>query len=185
MAVEDDVPIDPNDPQAKKGRPTPKRRDAEAQRRQVAKPPKSRREAARTNRERTRTERLKQREAMMRGDESALPPRDRGPERKFVRNFIDSRTCVAEFFLPFAIVILVLSMLPNPALKSVSLLFWLLLIILIVLDSIRIAIRLRRGVKERFPDSTPRGLTMYGLMRTLQMRRMRLPKPQVKRGQQI
>ncbi|OIV37545.1 hypothetical protein BIV57_10500 [Mangrovactinospora gilvigrisea] len=169
-------------PQDKKGRPTPKRSEAQANRARSAKVPKDRREAAKMQRERMRTERMKQREGMLRGDERMLQPRDRGPVRRFARDYVDARFAVAEFFLPFAVVILVLSMVPNIALKNISLLLWLVLIVLIVLDSVRIKVGIGRALKEKFPDENHRGVGMYALMRTLQMRRMRLPKPQVKRG---
>lgn len=181
-APSDDLPRGPQD---KKGRPTPKRADAQANRVKAARVPKDRKEAARMQRERLRTERMKQREALLRGDEKALPARDRGPVKKFARDYVDVRTCAAEFFLPFAVVILVLSMVPNMALKNLSLLLWLVLIVLIVADSFRIKIGLGRALKARFPDENHRGAGLYALMRTLQMRRMRLPKPQVKRRQEI
>ena len=56
------------------------------------------------------------------------------------------------------------------------------LIVLIVGQSIVTGMTLRRELARRFPGENTRGITMYALMRSLQMRRMRLPKPQVKRG---
>ncbi|MFE1500900.1 DUF3043 domain-containing protein, partial [Streptomyces albidoflavus] len=111
--------------------------------------------------------------------------RDKGPVRRFVRDFVDSRFAIAEFFLPMAVVILVLSLFgnANPSLQNISLLLWLGVIILIVIDSVGIWLRLRKQLAERFPNEPKRGAVAYGLMRTLQMRRLRLPKPQVKRGE--
>ncbi|MFK0021425.1 DUF3043 domain-containing protein [Streptomyces sp. NPDC090798] len=171
------------DPQAPKGRPTPKRSEAQTQRRSVAQTPTTRKEAAKRQRDERRVQMEKQRQALANGDERFLPARDKGPVRKFARDFVDSRFCVAEFFLPMAVVILVLSMVRVGSLQNIALLLWLVVIVMIVVDSIGIAIRLKKQLAARFPDVPKKGAVAYALMRTLQMRRLRLPKPQVKRGE--
>jgi hypothetical protein len=173
----------PRDPQAPKGRPTPKRSEAQTQRRSVAKTPTTRKEGAKRQRDERRVQLEKQRQALASGDERYLPARDKGPVRKFARDFVDSRFCVAEFFLPLAVLILVLSMVRIGSLQNIALLLWLIVIVLIVLDSVGIAIRLKKQLNTRFPDAPKNGAVRYALMRTLQMRRLRLPKPQVKRGE--
>ncbi|KUO13237.1 DUF3043 domain-containing protein [Streptomyces sp. DSM 15324] len=171
------------DPQAPKGRPTPKRSEAQSQRRSVAHTPTTRKEAAKRQRDERRTQLERQRQALAGGDERYLPARDKGPVRKFARDFVDSRFNVAEFFLPMAVAILVLSLVRVASLQTVALLLWLVVIVLIVLDSIVSAFRLRKALQARFPDQNRRGAVAYALMRSLQMRRLRLPKPQVKRGE--
>ncbi|MET8632283.1 DUF3043 domain-containing protein [Streptomyces sp. NPDC004096] len=171
------------DPQAPKGRPTPKRSEAQSQRRSVANTPTTRKDAARRQRDDRRAAMERQRQALAGGDERYLPARDKGPVRKFARDYVDSRFNVAEFFLPLAVVILVLSVVRVPQLQNIALLLWLVVIILIVLDSVFSAYRLRKRLAERFPDQNKRGAVPYALMRSLQMRRLRLPKPQVKRGE--
>ncbi|MER6922521.1 DUF3043 domain-containing protein [Streptomyces spiralis] len=171
------------DPQAPKGRPTPKRSEAQSQRRSVANTPTSRKEAAKRQREERRTQMERQRQALASGDERYLPARDKGPVRRFARDFIDSRFNIAEFFLPMAVVILVLSMVRVGYLQNLALLLWLVVIVLIVLDSIVTGFRLKKRLAERFPAENKRGAVAYALMRSLQMRRLRLPKPQVKRGE--
>ncbi|SER36099.1 Protein of unknown function [Streptomyces qinglanensis] len=173
----------PRDPQAPKGRPTPKRSEARGPRRPMAGGPQNRKDAAKRQRAARRAELAKQREALASGDERHLPARDKGPVRRLARDFVDSRFSVAEFFLPLAVIILVLSMLPSLQLKNISLLLWLVVIVLIVIDSIGTTVRLRKRIQERYPDENRRGAIAYALMRTLQMRRMRLPKPQVARGE--
>jgi hypothetical protein len=125
----------------------------------------------------------KQRQALAGGDERYLPVRDKGPVRKFTRDYIDSRFRVAEFFLPVAVLILVMSIIGS--LQSLSLLLWLVVIVAIVADSFITAFQLRRQLAKRFPDKSSKGAVAYALMRTLQMRRLRLPKPQVKRGAKL
>lgn len=173
----------PRDPQAPKGRPTPKRAVAQSQRKAVVASTGNRKEDAKRARERRRTEMAKQREALANGDERYLPTRDKGPVRRFVRDYVDSRYSVAEMFLPLAVVILVLSMVRQTSVQSIALTLWLVVIVLILLDSIGLVFRLRKALATRFPDEPRRGAIAYGLMRTLQMRRLRLPKPQVKRGE--
>ncbi|AWK08159.1 DUF3043 domain-containing protein [Streptomyces spongiicola] len=178
-----DLSKQPRDPEAPKGRPTPKRSEAQTQRRRAQSAPLDRKAAMRRQREARRADLAKQREALAGGDERYLPVRDKGPVRRFVRDFVDSRFCVAEFFLPLAVVILVLSMVRVPQLQNIAMLLWLGVIVMIVVDSIGLWIRLKKQLNERFPNEPKRGAVAYGLMRTLQMRRLRLPKPQVKRGE--
>ncbi|WP_026179603.1 DUF3043 domain-containing protein [Streptomyces hokutonensis] len=174
----------PRDPQAPKGRPTPKRNEAQTQRRSVANTTLTRKDASKRQRDERRVQLEKQRQALSgRGNERDLPLRDRGPIRKFARDYIDSRFNVAEFFLPMAVVILVLSVVQVPALQNIALLLWLVIIILILVDSFLNVFRLRKQLAERFPGQDTKGTTWYSLMRSLQMRRLRLPKPQVKRGE--
>jgi hypothetical protein len=173
----------PRDPQAKKGRPTPKRSAAQSQRRSVANTPTTRKDAAKRQREDRRQALERQRQALATGDERYLPARDKGPVRRFARDWVDSRFNVAEFFLPLAVVILVLSIVRVGAIQSIALLLWLIVIVLIVLDGAVSGFRLKKRLKEKFPDQNTRGAVAYALMRSLQMRRLRLPKPQVKRGE--
>ncbi|CAL9288082.1 MULTISPECIES: DUF3043 domain-containing protein [unclassified Streptomyces] len=178
-----DLSKQPRDPQAPKGRPTPKRSEAQSQRRRAVTPPLDRKEAMRRQREARRADLARQREALASGDERFLPARDRGPVRRFVRDFVDSRFFVAEMFLPLALVILVLSVIQVGNMQAIATMLWLGVIVLIIVDSIGLAIRLKKQLKQRFPDEPKRGAVAYALMRSLQMRRLRLPKPQVKRGE--
>lgn len=174
----------PRDPQAPKGRPTPKRSESQTQRRSVANTTLTRKDASKRQRDERRVQLERQRQALSgRGNERDLPVRDRGPVRKFARDYIDARFNVAEFFLPMAVVILVLSVVQVPALQNIALLLWLVIIILILVDSFWNVYRLRQRLAERFPDQNRKGAVPYALMRSLQMRRLRLPKPQVKRGE--
>ncbi|MFG2947779.1 DUF3043 domain-containing protein [Streptomyces adustus] len=170
-------------PQAPKGRPTPKRSEAQSQRRSVANTSLSRKDSAKRQREERRQAMDRQRQALASGDERYLPVRDKGPVRRYARDFVDSRFNIAEFFLPMAVIILVLSVVRVPSVQSIALLLWMVVIVLIVLDSVLSGFRLRKQLNERFPDQRRKGAVAYGLMRSLQMRRLRLPKPQVKRGE--
>ncbi|MCH0541630.1 DUF3043 domain-containing protein [Streptomyces sp. MUM 203J] len=181
--VSPDLSKQPRDPQARKGRPTPKRSEAQSQRRRAVSPPLDRKEAMRRQREARRADLARQREALASGDERYLPARDRGPVRRFVRDFVDSRFFVAELFLPLAVIILVMSVVRAGQTQFIATLLWLGVIVMIVVDSVGLTIRLKKQLNERFPNEPKKGAVAYGLMRTLQMRRLRLPKPQVKRGE--
>ncbi|CAG7631656.1 DUF3043 domain-containing protein [Actinacidiphila bryophytorum] len=171
------------DPQAPKGRPTPKRSEAQQQRRKAANTPTDRKAAAKQAREARRVDLAKRREALANGDERHLPAAHQGPVRKFTRDYVDSRYRVAEFFLPMAVLILIGSLMP--AVQTLSLFLWVLVIVLILIDSVITGFALRRQLAKRFPDQNTKRAVTYGLMRTLQMRRMRLPKPQVQRGAKL
>ncbi|WP_329531892.1 DUF3043 domain-containing protein [Streptomyces sp. NBC_01450] len=131
-----------------------------------------------------RSQMLRQRQALAGGDERYLPARDKGPIRRFARDWVDSRVNVAEFFLPLAVVILVLSVVQMSAVQNIALLLWPIVIGLMVLDAAVSGIRLKKRLEERFPDENTHGAVGYALQRSLQMRRLRLPRPQVKRGEQ-
>ncbi|MER5944715.1 DUF3043 domain-containing protein [Streptomyces sp. NPDC001904] len=171
------------DPQAPKGRPTPKRSAAQSQRRSVANTKMSPKEARARQRDERRSAMEKQRAALASGDERYLPARDKGPVRRYARDFVDSRFCIAEYFLPMAVIILVLSMVRVGSLQNIALLLWLFVIVAIVIDSAITGFRLKKRLAEKFPDERRKGAVAYALMRTLQMKRLRLPKPQVKRGE--
>jgi hypothetical protein len=170
-----------------KGRPTPKRREAEMARKKRVAPPRNRKEAAALQRERMRAEREKRVSAMRTGDERYLPARDRGPVRRFVRDFVDSRRSVGEFLLPLLVTILVLSFLGETQVwaRSATATLWLMMIVLTTLDTVLLLWRLGRQLKVRFPDTSTRGAKLYGLLRSTQMRFLRMPKPQVKAGEKL
>ena len=96
--------------------------------------------------------------ALKAGDERNLPVRDRGPVRKYARDLVDARRSVAEFFLPFALVILVLSFAPNSQWKAIGSTLWLVLVVLIIADSVVMAMRLRRGLRKNLPDQPTKGV---------------------------
>lgn len=165
-----------------KGRPTPKRSEAEKARKQRVKPALNRREAMRRERERMREDRAKTRTAMNTGDERHYLARDQGDVRRFVRNYVDSRRTVAEFFLPIILVILLTSLIGVPMIQLVSTIIWVAAMILLIVDLTMLGVRVKREVRKRFPDDPGKGHVLYAITRAAQLRRLRLPKPQVKPG---
>ena len=96
----------------KKGRPTPKRKEVEQSRVINRLAPAANKEAKKLQKAQARILRAQQRDAYMRGDENALPPRDKGPVRRFIRNYVDSRRSVGEFFLPIIVLVLFMTLIP-------------------------------------------------------------------------
>jgi hypothetical protein len=177
----------PADKAGGKGRPTPKRRDAQAGRKLIEPPPGDRKEAAKRMRERQRTERIEAREGMMRGDERYLFPRDRGPVRGLVRDLVDARRNVGTFFLAGALVVLVGGSVNIPEVRLGANIVWFLLILALLFDSILLSRAIKRTVAERFPDSDEKlsRLYLYGVLRSTVFRRMRTPRPRVSVGQSV
>jgi len=182
-APDDEVAVE-EPPLEGKGRATPKRKDAEAERRQRLKPPRNRKEASARMRDRRRTDRVKMQQALRSGDERHLPARDRGPVRRFCRDFVDARWNVAEWLLPLLVIILALSFLGagSPVAAWLQLVLWTATIIGTVLDTLWLIWKTRRELLRRFPDENRRGAVAYAVLRSSQLRRLRLPKPQVQRG---
>jgi hypothetical protein len=167
-----------------KGRPTPTRKEAEAARKQRLSTPRTRKQQAARSREQQRDARSKVRTAMNTGDDKFLPERDKGPVKRYVRDYVDSHRTIGEFLLPVFFVVFVI-IIAAPALAGIGNFLWILIIALMVLDSVRIATGLKKGIRDRFGDDETKGVTMYALMRAWQMRRLRLPKPQVSRGDTV
>ena len=169
-----------------KGRPTPTRKEAEAAAKARAKPPRTRREMAQRQRQMRIESSQKVREAMKTGDESYLPLRDRGPVRRFVRDFVDHRLNISELLAPLLIIILILSTgILGAASTAIANTLWMCTILLTVIDVFMLRYRVRKAVRERFPDAELKGLTFYAVMRAVNMRFLRLPKPQIKIGEPL
>jgi hypothetical protein len=165
-----------------KGRPTPKRREAEAARKQRLTAPKNRREASRQLRQRRAQERNKMQEALRGGDERYLPARDRGKVRRFVRDLVDSRLNVAEFLLPLLVLNLAVGLSGQIGLQTI---LWIVTILATTADTLYLWWRIKRELRTRFPEESTKGAVAYGVLRSSQLRRLRLPKPQVTRGQEL
>ncbi len=166
-----------------KGAPTPTRREQEAARKRPLVPT-DRKEAARTARQKQAEAREKARVGMAAGDERYLTARDRGPQRRFVRDYVDARFSIGEFLIPVMLLVIVLTFLPWAEAQAYGLIALWGFFLIAVIDCIVLGFLVRKRIGEKFGASKiERGLRWYAAMRALQLRIMRLPKPQVKRGQ--
>ena len=165
-----------------KNRPTPRRRDQEAANKRplvVA----DRKAARGTDKVRRKEALAKQRAAMVTGDDAHLPARDKGPERRYLRDYVDARFSVGEIMLPVMLVVLLLSLVRTSwALTMVFVLVYGLVIVALI-DAVLMWRRVKARIVDKFgPTKVPAGGAMYAVMRAFQIRPTRMPKPQVKRG---
>jgi hypothetical protein len=170
-----------------KGRPTPKRSHAQGRRPgPPPPPPTTRKEAYKRMREQQAANRATNRRAMLAGDESALPARDRGPVRKLVRDTVDARRNIGSLFLAIAGVALIGTVVPNMAIRSYATFLMFTYFLLLIVDSVALGWRIKKIVAERFPDAPrTKGLVWYGISRSTMVRRWRFPKPAVAVGTQV
>lgn len=176
-----------------KGRPTPSRREAEARNRRpvvgsaatvrpgATKEEKKAAKAAR--REAWNAERVKQREALITGDDRHLPERDRGPVRRFARDYVDARHSAGEYLLVAVLTVLLLTLLPYPALKAATVIMLYGMVLVVGVDTLLLRRRVQRLADAKFGPEKARGVGGYAMMRALQLRRTRLPRPMIKRGE--
>jgi hypothetical protein len=168
-----------------KGRPTPTRREAEAAARARAKVPRTRKEIAKAQRAARVESSQRVRSAMKSGDERYFLARDKGPVRSFIRDFVDSRFSFIELMIPLLILVMILGYSGNQQLAGMGNTIMLGTMLLVVVDMFFMLRRLRRELARRFPDESTKGTTYYAVMRSLQMKFMRLPKAKVKIGQKL
>ncbi len=184
-----------------KGRPTPKRNQARGGRKgpvlpapQTAKEARQRRKALRPDKSVRKEERAKAREVtatrrakMMAGEEAYLLPRDKGPERALVRDIVDSRGSISGMFMPAALIMIVLTLVGNQVIQLYVTLGMLIVMLIIILEGIYVGRLVNKRVRERFPktDKTGFKLGWYAFVRSTQMRRTRMPKPRVNRGDDV
>lgn len=169
----------------KKGKATPKRKDAVAKTKiNSITAPVSKADRAK-NREALKAARAEARAAYMRGDQNALPARDRGPVKKFVRDYIDSRRSLGEYFLPLMVIVLMLTLVPSVEIRFFAIILMYSAMAYSVAYGFITTSRIKKLVSERFPGEPTKGLGIYGWLRSTQMRRLRAPAPQKKLGDTV
>lgn len=169
-------------PSVGKGRPTPSRKEAQAAKAQPLVGGRDK-AAQKAQRAKLAESRERARVGMMQGDERYLGPRDKGPQRRFVRDYVDARISVGEFLIPLMILVLLLMFLPGQIQVYSVYVVWGVLI-LAVIDAIFLGIRLKNKLAVKFgAQHIQPGFRWYAAMRAFQFRMLRVPKPQVKRFQ--
>lgn len=177
-----------------KGRPTPKRREAEGKRRgPVPPPPRTQREAlkrargSKVSKEERRAAALERRRRMMAGDDKYLLPRDRGPVKAYIRDLVDSRRNLMGLFMPLAILVFVALLVPSFQVQQIATLATTLMLLAMVVEGFVLGRLVTRRVRLKFPNDTTRGLSIgwYAFIRASQLRRLRVPKPRVSPGAKV
>lgn len=163
-----------------KGHATPTRREKEAARKRPLVSG-DRAEARRQARLHSQVQREKARIGMASGEEKYLPSRDRGPQKRFVRDYVDARFSIGELMIPLMFFVIILTFFPQPEVQNVAILTLWAFFLVVIADSIVLGLVVRRKLAAKF--SQVEKVRLYAAMRAVQLRLMRLPKPQVKRGQ--
>ncbi|CCH28934.1 DUF3043 domain-containing protein [Actinosynnema sp. NPDC047251] len=187
------TPVDPARTPAK-GKPTPKRREAESKRRgPVPPPPRTQREALKRMRgnkqskEERRAASVERRQRMMAGEDKYLLPRDRGPVKAYIRDIVDSRRNLMGLFMPLAILVFVALLVPQPQVQQYATLLTTFMLLAMVVEGVVLGRMVAKRVRAKFPDNTTRGLSIgwYSFIRASQLRRLRVPKPRVTYGAKV
>jgi Protein of unknown function (DUF3043) len=161
-------------PTGKKDRPTPTRKEAEAARRQRMTTTLSKKEARAADRRQSRAQRMK-----------AISAREAAPEKVLMRDYIDARFNLGEFLLPAVVVILLVTVVGSywPSVTLISTVAMYLFIIGVFVDGYLMWRGFKKVLASRLPKASPKGLLMYGMTRSTQIRRFRSPAPRIKRGE--
>lgn len=185
MAKTPAAPASDTEPEAPSGpgknRPTPTRAEQEAARKRPL--------VANTKEARARAkadlvaQREKARVGMADGVEKYLPARDKGPQRRFARDWVDAGWHLGEVMMPLMVLVIILALLPNQAVVYYGFIGLWVFILFVIGDMILLSRRVKKKARAKWGDRTEKGLGWYSAMRSIQMRFMRLPKPQVRRGQ--
>jgi len=172
----DDAPL------SGKGHATPTRKEREAANRRplVAGDNKEARKASRAKLQESRD---RARIGMANGEEKFLPIRDKGPQRRYIRDYVDARFSLGEVMIPVMFAVILATLVPNPTVQTALMLALYAFVVLVVADSLLLGWLVTRKLKAKFGDDrVEKGVRWYAAMRALQLRPLRLPKPQVKRG---
>jgi Protein of unknown function (DUF3043) len=194
QASAEDLQAEPASPDAerirsgvtpKKGVPTPKRSEAESHRRQPYQPPADRKAASQEAKTRNRLDRQRKAAALQRGEEWALPAKDKGPVRALARDFVDARHGIGEYFMILVFVLIVLLVIPSAEAKFVSDIVAIVVLVVLVAEGWWVGRQIERLARQRFPGQSTRGVKVYAAQRGITLRRMRVPKPVVNRGDKV
>ena len=165
-----------------KGKPTPTRKTMEDARKRplVSNDRALARKQARAT---MQTQRDKARIGLANGEEKYLPMRDRGPQKRYVRDYVDARFSVGEIMIPIMFGVIILTFFPQPEIQVAGIFALWIFFVAAVIDAIALGFIVKRKLAAKFGETRVEKVRMYSAMRALQLRAMRLPKPQVKRRQ--
>ncbi|MDO4259865.1 MAG: DUF3043 domain-containing protein [Actinomycetaceae bacterium] len=176
----------------KKGRPTRSRREAEAARFRPLVPA-DRKQARKEARAKRDEAYRREQEALVTGDDRYLPYRDKGPIRRFIRDYVDARRSFSELFMPVVglafVAIIITSFIPQASTFSVWMVAGTTLIMYVFFfASIIECFFVWRKVKKQLLDAVdadeiPSRSWFYAYSRMIMVRPWRSPRPQVARGE--
>jgi len=164
-----------------KGRPTPARKEREQARKRPLVGDRSK-AAQHADKEKVRAERQKARQGMMAGEERYLGARDKGVQRRLARDVVDARFTAGELVLPMLFLVVMLTFIDSVLLQLIALFAMWGLFLVVAVDAFFVGRAVKKKVaKKHGAENLEGGLAWYGAMRSIQMRGLRIPKPQVAR----
>ncbi|MFM8446535.1 MAG: DUF3043 domain-containing protein, partial [Actinomycetota bacterium] len=116
---------------------------------------------------------------------NALPLRDRGPVRRFIRDYVDARRSIGEYFLPVIVLVLFMTIVPILEVQLAAIVLMYSVLLFSIMDGFFLSRKIKREVTARYPGTSLKGLGMYGWLRSTQIRKLRAPTPKVKRGASV
>ena len=171
-----------------KGRATPRRKDAEARRLHPVVPTDRKAAKAQARAEQDEAWR-RQREAMRTGDERYLPARDKGPVKRYIRDYVDARFSLGEAFMPLSILLIVIMVgvqTRAPAIGLTVIMGLYAVFLLSIIDALVCWWLVRRRLHAKFGEEKVKAqgtIFWYIFSRCFNLRRWRQPSPQVARRQ--
>lgn len=161
----------------KKKVPTPTRREAEAARRERLNPTLSSSE-----------QRQRDREAKAKSREEQWAKVDDQPGRVLLRDFLDSRRGVAQWWMPIVISTLAVALLTMNLYAPLAMWATALPYLALIALAVHVFVLWRQFKvlhAERLPKESLKGLLLYLVNRIISLRRFRVPQPRVKPGDEI
>ena len=119
---------------------------------------------------------------MQRGEQWAMPPRDRGPAKALARDYVDAKRRFSEVYMYGLVILLVMLLVPVKALQTIVPPLVLAAVVIMAVEGFFVGRKVKALAEERFPDDSTRGIRLYAAMRVLQIRKLRVPKPRLKPG---
>jgi hypothetical protein len=164
-----------------KGKPTPSRKEREKARKKPLVGDRSK-EARKIEKEKVRLQRQQIRDGMMAGDERYLSARDKGPQRRYARDLVDARFTAGELVLPMLFIVVFMTFIDSFVLQVIALFAMWGLFGVVALDATLVGKSTKKKIAIKFGQETLEpGIAWYAAMRSIQMRSLRIPKPQVSR----
>lgn len=131
-------------------------------------------------------ERRRANQRMMAGDEDYLMDRDKGEVKRFVRDWVDSHRYMMNFFLPLALLVIVIMIfgMSNPSVANLASIVMMFVFLIMIGEGLWLGRRINGLVNERFPNNQHGkfSLGMYAFTRATMIRRLRTPAPQKQIG---
>jgi hypothetical protein len=175
-----------------KGRATPSRKEREAANKRPLVASRTKTKLTKEDRRKRAEERLVARQGYEAGDERYMPARDKGAQRRFVRDYVDARYTVGEFMIPLMFAVIIATFLPQysatdgsgASLQLTVLIAMYGFFVIAVIDAMVFSRKMLRVMTEKFgASSIEKGHRWYASTRAFQFRPLRVPKPRVTRGQ--